>query len=68
MAYLLDTDVLIQAWRFDYRQDSCPKFWCWLIQKNVESEVYSIKKVLDEIKRGGDGLADWAGNLDDNFF
>lgn len=67
MAYLLDTNVFIQAWNGDYKPDYRPEFWEWLIQKNVENEVYSIKKVLDEIKNGDDGLVDWAKNLDDIF-
>lgn len=68
MAYLLDTNVFIQAWNLDYQRDFCPEFWRWLVQKNEENIIYSIKEVLNEIKRKDDELAGWVGGLDDKFF
>ena len=68
MAYLLDTNVFIQAWNIDYRQDCYPQFWDWLIQMNEEGKIYSIKEVLNEMRMKDNGLAEWAGKLNDKFF
>lgn len=68
MAYLLDTNVFIQSWNSDHKPDCCPDFWLWLIQKNQENMVYSIKEVFNEIRRKDDELAEWVEGLDDNFF
>lgn len=68
MAYLLDTNVFIQAWHFNYRQNDCPEFWCWLKQMDEENRVYSVEEVYDEIERKDDGLADWIDSLSSHFF
>jgi len=60
MAYLLDTDVFIQAKNLHYRFDVCPGFWSWLDQAHIAGTVYSIEKVGDELKAGADDLATWA--------
>ena len=60
MAYLLDSDVFIQAKNLHYGLDFCPAFWEWLIQRNASNEVFSIEKVGDELAAGGDELSDWA--------
>ena len=51
-AYLLDTNVFIQAKNLHYGFDFCPAFWTWLIEKNSEKKVFSIEKVRDEIVTG----------------
>lgn len=68
MAYLLDTNVFIQAWNIDYRQDCYPEFWDWLIQMNKEGKIYSINEVLNEMRMKDNGLAEWVGKLSDKFF
>jgi hypothetical protein len=68
MPYLLDTNVFIQAKNLHYGLDFCPAFWDWLISSNAIGQVYSIEKVGDEIKAGGDELATWASARDENFF
>ena len=68
MAYLLDTNVFIEAKRRYYGLDFCPAFWEWLIKKNKAKTVYSIEKVGDEIAAGDDELSDWAAQRGDNFF
>ena len=57
--WLLDTNVLIQAFRRDYGMDFCPGFWDWLDLASRNGKVYSLEKVAQEL-RSGDGLADWA--------
>lgn len=68
MAYLLDTNVFIQSWNFDYQRDFCPEFWNWLVQMNRENKIYSINEVLNEIRRKDDELAGRVERLDDDFF
>ncbi|MEN6483057.1 MAG: DUF4411 family protein [Anaerolineaceae bacterium] len=68
MAYLFDANVFIQAKNLHYGLDFCPAFWHWLIENNESKIVFSIEKVGDEISAGADELADWAAQLDENFF
>ena len=44
MAYLLDSNVFIQATRLYYGMDFCPAFWEWLINENRAGHVFSIQK------------------------
>ena len=60
MAYLIDTDVLIRAKNLHYGFDLCPGFWDWLVAANGNGKVFSIEKVLDELRAGDDDLAEWA--------
>ncbi len=60
MAYLLDSDVFIQAKNLHYGFDFCPGFWSWLERANAESRAISIEKVGTELKAGADDLSDWA--------
>ena len=67
--YLLDANVFIEAKNKYYAFDLCPGFWEWLITpNNVMVRVASIDKVKEEILEKEDELADWAKNLDENFF
>ena len=68
MAYLLDSNVFIQAKNLHYGLDFCPAFWHWLIENNAAKIVFSIEKVGDEINAGADDLADWSTQRGDNFF
>ncbi|MBE7461855.1 MAG: DUF4411 family protein [Planctomycetes bacterium] len=68
MAYLLDTNVFIQAKNLQYGFDFCPAFWDWLIAENAAAHVFSIEKVGDELIGGGDALADWADTRGPAFF
>ena len=67
MAYLLDTNVFIQAWNVDYKLDYYAEFWEWLIQMNEEDKIYSIKEVLNEMRRKDDDLSEWVKSLDPSF-
>lgn len=68
MAYLLDTDVFIQAKNLHYGFDICPAFWEWLDLKAATETVLSIYEVRDELVGGQDELADWARARDTEFF
>ena len=43
MAYLLDTNVFIQAKNLHYGFGFCPAFWDWLIANNATQHVFSIE-------------------------
>lgn len=68
MAYLLDTNVFIQAKNLYYGLDFCPAFWEWLIQNNEAERVFSIEMVGDELEDGSDELAVWAAKRGSGFF
>ena len=68
MAYLLDSDVFIQAKNLHYGLDFCPAFWEWLIKQNAEGAVFSIEKVDDELQAIADELADWSAKRGPGFF
>lgn len=67
MAYLLDSDVFIQAKNLHYGFDICPAFWDWLDAQHQAGEVFSIQKVGDELAAAGDDLSQWAA-FRPNFF
>jgi hypothetical protein len=68
MAYLLDTNVFIEAKRRYYGFDFCPAFWDWLVEAGGRKLVFSVEKVHDELISGGDDLSDWAQDLHEAFF
>lgn len=68
MAYLLDTNVFIQAKNLHYGFDFCPAFWDWLIRQNTAQNVFSIEKVGNEIAAGADDLTIWATARGSGFF
>lgn len=68
MAYLLDSDVFIQAKNLHYGLEFCPAFWDWMIQKNAAGDVFSIEKVSDELAAGADELSAWAAARGVGFF
>ena len=68
MAYLLDTNVFIQARNLQHGFDCCPAFWDWLDRRNEAGAVYSIRHVGAELEAGGDDLSDWASARGEAFF
>lgn len=68
MAYLLDSNVFIQAKNLYYGFDVCPAFWDWIERAQAAGTVLSIDKVADELIGIDDDLAAWARNRPDGFF
>ena len=68
MAYLLDSDVFIQAKNLHYGFDFCPAFWIWLENANAAARAFSIEKVGRELQAGNDDLSDWATARGPGFF
>lgn len=53
MAWLLDTNVLVNAKRDHYGFEFCPGFWDWLDIAWADGRVASIEAVYDEGARHG---------------
>lgn len=68
MAYLVDSDVFIQAKNMHYAFDVCPGFWDWLLRANAVGVLFSVEKVAEELRDGGDELAEWVAQRDETFF
>ena len=68
MAYLIDSNVLIEAKNRHYGFDFCPAFWTWLVDSNLRCRVFSIERVKHELVKGDDELASWAQELGERFF
>jgi hypothetical protein len=68
MAYLLDSNVFIEAKQRYYDFGICPGFWEWLAVSNADGRVFSIEKVGDELLAGDDVLSTWAAGQGNEFF
>jgi hypothetical protein len=68
MAYLLDTNIFIQAKNDYYGFDLCPGFWTWLEQQNEANTIFSIGPIQGELIRGEDQLSEWAREQGTRFF
>src|SRR5271165_4534380 len=68
MAYLLDTNVFIEAKNRHYGFDFCPAFWDWIDHAHQAGTVFSIDKVAIELDAVDDDLATWASGRPDAFF
>jgi hypothetical protein len=68
MAYLLDSDVFIQAHRQHYPMDVMPGFWEALIGLADDGHILSIDEVYRELSAGDDELAEWATENRDALF
>lgn len=66
--YLLDADVFIRAKNDHYGFDIVPGFWTWLLDANAAGRVFSVQKIAEELRDGGDELADWVRACPDTFF
>lgn len=62
MMFLVDTNILVEAYRRYYAFDLVPSFWDFLDQNFDAGSLVSIKPVLDELKEGNDALTEWAKN------
>ncbi len=60
--YILDANVFMEASRRYYPFDFAKPFWDALVNYAQSGIIYSIDKVLNEIKRGHGELKVWAEN------
>lgn len=68
MAFLIDSDVLIEAKDRYYGFDFCPGFWNWLVQQQAAGAACSVEKVGQELAAGNDDLSIWAAAQGATFF
>ena len=68
MAYLLDTNIFIQAKNEYYGFDLCPGFWDWLERQNQAGQVLSIEPVKTELAKSDDVLFKWAKQQSNKLF
>jgi hypothetical protein len=68
MAYLLDTNVFIEAKNRHYGFDFCPAFWAWIDRALQAGTVFSIDRVAIELGVVDDDLTTWASERPDAFF
>ena len=61
-AYVLDTNVFVEAARRYYAFDIAPGFWQALIEQAGTGQIQSIDRVKAEIDRGEDDLKAWANS------
>lgn len=65
---LLDANVFIDAKNRYYGFDLVPAFWTWLEGQAGAGEIASTDMVFDELKDGGDELAEWVKGRRDLVF
>ena len=58
--YLLDTNVLIGAYKLYYSPDICPAFLDWIMLQNERKCVSSIDRVIGELSAVKDDLYSWS--------
>lgn len=61
--FILDTNILISAYRIKYPMDIMPSFWDNLLTEAEKGTFLLIDWVVEEINKGEDELKDW---LNDN--
>lgn len=68
MAYLLDSNVLIDAKNFYYGFDLCPGYWEWLHLAHADGRLITIKPIQDELLAKDDELAEWVRRCPEEYF
>ena len=68
MAYMIDSNVFIDAKNRYYGFDLCPGFWTWSISAHEKGTLFSIERVGRELRAGDDELAAWADERGTGFF
>ena len=59
MAFIIDTNIFIEAKNEYYAFDIVPSFWPALLDAFQKGQVVTIDAVADEIQRKEDNLAEW---------
>lgn len=57
--YYLDTNVFIECAKKHYAFDFAPGFWKSLEHHAQQKTIFTIDRIIDEIKKGHDELTDW---------
>jgi hypothetical protein len=59
MAFLVDTNILIQSKNFHYPMPYFPGFWEWLDVEVKSGRIILLDAVSNEVLEGNDQLAEW---------
>lgn len=59
MKFILDTNVLIDAWKEHYPIRIMPSFWEGLIQSINDGNIIICESIYKELTAGSDDLKDW---------
>ena len=62
MKYIIDTNILITAWKITYPIDVFPSFWEQLENKFISGDIVICESVYEELKRIDDDLWKWFHN------
>ena len=68
MAYLLDTNVFIEAKNRHYAFEFCPAFWDWIECSLKNGTVLIIEQVRSELLNAEDELSAWMSDLSKEYF
>lgn len=60
--YVVDTNVLLEAYKRYYAFDLCPGFWDSLLHHHASGRVCSIDRVKVKLVGNNDLLSDWVRN------
>lgn len=64
MLHLLDANVLITANRLYYPLERVPEFWEWLVHMGQTDQIKMPLELVEEVRDGSDGLAEWMSDQD----
>lgn len=59
MRYVIDANILIEAYRRYYAFDLAPKFWTEIVTHVSAGNIVCVDRVQAEIAKGNDDLAEW---------
>jgi predicted nucleic acid-binding protein len=62
MRFVIDTNVLIEAYRRYYAFDLAPKFWSEIVNHVGNDHIVCVDRVQAELIKGNDELAKWIKN------
>lgn len=68
MAYLLDSNILIEAKNLYYGFDICPGYWEWVEQAHEDGTLLTIEPVQVEILAKEDELSEWLKQCPNDYF
>ena len=66
--FALDSDCFMRSKREHYAPDICPGFWDALLKGFDDGNICSISQVKTELEKGNDAVADWAKQVNQDFF
>lgn len=63
MKFIIDTNILITAWKIRYPIDSFKAIWKWFEKRIIEGSIVICESVYNELKQGRDDLFNWLDSI-----